>query len=96
MKKTITFSIIAFCLGNSLAGAQKTQDFYIPTDLPPPPSAEKIVPKHPFFSEPTTGNEVYESVEEQQRHIQKLEDRVARLEAEVEALKQGPSSRNLD
>jgi len=58
----------------------KTKIIDIPTDLPPPPSAEKVMPNHPFFSEPTTGNEVMEYVVELQERIEKLEKRVSQLE----------------
>lgn len=85
MRKTIAFIIAVCCGGASLA---TTKDIYIQTDRPPPPSAEEMVPQHPFFSEPTPANEVFESVEAQQHQIQKLEERVKRLEAEIAGLKQ--------
>jgi hypothetical protein len=81
----MTFLMMALCCGG--ASFAQTQDLYIQSDRLPPASAEKVVPLHPFFSEPTTGNEVFESVVEQQHQIEKLEERVTRLEAEVGALK---------
>lgn len=52
----------------------KTMEMYIQTDLPPPPSAEEVMPEHPFFAAPSTGNELLGKVEE-------LEERVSKLEA---------------
>ena len=89
MTKTALFATMILWGGLSLAKAEdKTEDIFIPTDNEPPASAEELVPKHPFFAEPTSGNEVFESVEEQRLHIQKLDERVTRLEADVKALKQ--------
>lgn len=90
MSKTIAFIIAVCCGGASLA---TTKDLYIQTDMLPPPSAEEIVPKQPFFSDPPA-NEVFESVEAQQHQIQKLEERVKRLEAEVAGLKQPATDTN--
>ena len=58
----------------------KTKIINIPTDVPPPSSAEKVMPNHPFFSEPTTGNEVMEYVIELQERVEKLEKSVSQLE----------------
>lgn len=87
MSKMIALMVVVCCGGASFA-VTETKDLYIQTDRLPPPSAEEVVPQHPFFSEPTPANEVFESVEAQQRQIQKLEERVKRLEAEVAGLKQ--------
>ena len=91
MSKTIAFIIAVCCGGASFA---TTKDFYIQTDMLPPPSAEEIVPQHPFFSESTPANEVFESVVAQQHQIQKLEERVKHLEAEVAGLKQAATDTN--
>lgn len=93
MSKTIALMLAVCCGGASFAVAE-TKDLYIQTDRLPPPSAEEVVPQHPFFSEPTPANEVFESVEAQQRQIQKLEERVKRLEAEVAGLKQPATDAN--
>lgn len=93
MSKTIAL-MVAVCCGGASFAATETKDLYIQTDRPPPPSAEEITPQHPFFSEPTPANEVFESVEAQQRQIQKLEERVKRLEAEVAALKKPATDTN--
>lgn len=85
MGKT-TLLMVALCCGG--ASFATTKDLYIQTDMPPPPSAEEIMPQHPFFSEPTPANEVFESVEAQQHQIEKLDERIKHLEAEVAALKQ--------
>lgn len=58
--------------------AQKVEDgkefIYIPSDQPPPPAeAEKVAPKAPFFNEPTTGNEVFEYLQELKKRVDKLE-----------------------
>ncbi|MBS0272716.1 MAG: hypothetical protein JSR85_08775 [Proteobacteria bacterium] len=71
--------------GVAQTSAPKTETMDIQTDLPPPASAEEVVPKHPFFSEPTTGNEVFEEVEE-------LKDRVKKLEEKVEGGKMAEKS----
>lgn len=81
----MTLLMMALCCGE--ASFAQTQDLYIQTDKLPPASAEEVVPMHPFFSEPTTGNEVFESVVEQQHQIEKLEERIKRLEADIAALK---------
>ncbi len=57
----------------------KTETMYIETDQLPPASAEEVVPKHPFFSEPTTGNEVMEKVMELEERIEELEKQVSQL-----------------
>jgi hypothetical protein len=57
----------------------KTITIDIPTDLPPPASAEEVLPTHPFFSE-STGNEVMEKVQELEARIEKLEKSVSQLE----------------
>ncbi|MBY0271817.1 MAG: hypothetical protein K2X02_00160 [Alphaproteobacteria bacterium] len=93
MNKTIAF-IIAVCCGGASFATTETKDLYIQTDKPPPPSAEEITPQHPFFAEPTPANEVFESVEAQQNQIQKLEERVKRLEVEVAGLKQPAAGTN--
>lgn len=59
----------------------KAEDIYIATDLPAPSSAEEVVPMHPFFTEPSTGNEVFEEVEALKRRVEKLEEQVKKLEA---------------
>lgn len=51
-----------------------TEIIDIQTDSLPPASAEEIVPRHPFFSEPTTGNEVFEEVEELKERVRTLEE----------------------
>ena len=84
-----TLLMMALCCGG--ASFATTEDLYIQSDRLPPASAEKVVPMHPFFSEPTTGNEVFESVVEQQHQIEKLEERIKRLEADVTALKHTPA-----
>ena len=86
--------LVGVCCGGASFAATETKDLYIQTDMLPPPSAEEVVPKHPFFSEPTPANEVFESVEAQQQQIQKLEERVKRLEAEVAGLKQPSAGTN--
>ncbi|MBX9786936.1 MAG: hypothetical protein K2Y08_06330 [Alphaproteobacteria bacterium] len=90
MSKTIALMIAVCCGGASFA---TTKDLYIQTDRLPPASAEEVVPQHPFFSDPPA-NEVFESVEAQQHQIQKLEERVKRLEAEVASLKQPSANTN--
>ncbi len=90
MSKTIAFIIAVCCGGASFA---TTKDLYIQTDRLPPASAEEIAPQHPFFSDPPA-NEVFESVEAQQHQIQKLEERVKRLEVEVAALKRPATNAN--
>ncbi len=50
-----------------------TEIISIPSDALPPPSAEEVVPKTPFFTEPTTGNEVFEAVQELKSRVDKLE-----------------------
>ncbi len=90
MSKTIAFIIAVCCGGASLA---TTKDLYIQTDRLPPPSAEEIVPQHPFFSGPPA-NEVFENVVAQQHQIQKLEERVKHLEVEVAGLKQPTTDTN--
>lgn len=67
----------AFLMPLSLQ-AQKVEDgkeyLYFPSDQPPSPAeAEKVAPKAPFFSEPTTGNEVFEYVQELKHRLDKLE-----------------------
>lgn len=59
----------------------KTITIDIATDLPPPASAEKVVPTHPFFSE-STANELMEKVQE-------LEERVGKLEKTMAASQKG-------
>lgn len=61
-------------IGNGQAKA-KTETILIPSDQMPPPSAEAVVPTHPFFSE-STGNEVME-------HLLELEERVKNLESRI-------------
>ena len=56
-------------------GQDKTVTVNIPSDLPPPASAEKVVPTHPFFSE-STANELMEKVQELEERIKKLEKAV--------------------
>lgn len=58
----------------------KTKEMYIQTDLSPPPSAEEIVPKHPFFAEPTPANEVMDKVVELEERLNKLEEGIKKLE----------------
>lgn len=58
----------------------RTETIEIPTDMLPPPSAEEVVPKHPFFSETTTGKEVFEYVLELEERVKVLEDKVRLLE----------------
>lgn len=50
----------------------KTITVDIASDLPPPASAEQVVPTHPFFSE-SVANELMEKVQELQERIEKLE-----------------------
>ncbi len=50
-----------------------TLEMSIPTDLPPPASAEDIMPTHPFFAAPSSANEVLDRVEELEERVQKLE-----------------------
>ena len=57
----------------------KTVIIDIPSDLPPSPADEAIVPHHPFFDE-TTGYDVFQKVEEMEERIKKLEDKVTALE----------------
>ncbi|MBA3813475.1 MAG: hypothetical protein H0X26_03135 [Alphaproteobacteria bacterium] len=80
------FTALLVCLENGRAEdapkgakADKTTIINIPSDLPTPPSAEKIVPSHPFFSE-STGNEVMEKVLELEERIDKLEKKVSQIE----------------
>ncbi|MBY0293648.1 MAG: hypothetical protein K2W92_10235 [Alphaproteobacteria bacterium] len=63
----------------------KTVIIDIPSDLPPSLSDEAIVPLHPFFDE-TTGNEVFEEVEELKARVDKLQARVEKLENKTPAL----------
>lgn len=55
------------------SAGDKTVIIEIPADLPPPPSAEEVVPTHPFFAAPSTGNEVMEKIQELEDRIEKLE-----------------------
>lgn len=57
----------------------KTVVIDIPSDLPAPPSAEEVVPLHPFFNSPSTGSEAME-------YIRDLEERLSILEKRVQAL----------
>ncbi len=59
----------------------KTVTIEIPSDRLPPPSAEKEVPLHPFFSE-STGNEAMEKIQELNDRVSKLEDLVRELKEE--------------
>ena len=61
------------------AESPKTVIIDIPSDLPPSPSAEAIVPHH-LFSDETTGYDVFQTVEELEARIKKLEDKVTALE----------------
>ncbi len=87
MKKILfLFAALLMCLENGKAEdvtkggrADKATIINIPSDLSTPPSAEKVVPSHPFFSE-STGNEVMETVLELEERIGKLEKSVAELE----------------
>lgn len=69
--------------GIAQSNTPKTETMDIQTDLPPPASAEEVVPKHPFFSEPTTGNEVFEEVEALREEVNELKKRVQKLEAKA-------------
>jgi len=51
----------------------KTKMLEFETDLPPSPSAEEVVPLHPFFAAPSTGAELMGKVQE-------LEDRLIKLQ----------------
>jgi hypothetical protein len=55
----------------------KTDTIYIPTDLPLPPSAEKVAPTHPFFAAPSTGYEANDEFEELKDRVDKLEKHLA-------------------
>ncbi|MBL8675956.1 MAG: hypothetical protein JNJ47_00785 [Alphaproteobacteria bacterium] len=93
MRKMIALLVTVCCGGDSSATTEE-KNLYIQTDKLPPPSAEEVVPQHPFFSEPTPANEVFESVEAQQKQIQKLEERVKRLEVEVGGLREPSADTN--
>lgn len=93
MKRTIFFLGISLLFLGS-AGAQDqpksppgTETILIPSDMLPPPSAEKVVPKTPFFTEPSTGNEVLEYVEALRHRVDALEITVENLKSEVEKFK---------
>jgi hypothetical protein len=59
--------------------ANKTVIIDIPSDMPVPPSAEKVLPTHPFFNE-SPANEVMETIQELEDRIEKLDKRVSLLE----------------
>lgn len=78
MKKLAILSLSgAFLFSPLVSEAQEASDgkeiIFIPSDQLPPPSAEEVVPKTPFFTESTTGNEVFEAVEDLRRRVEKLE-----------------------
>ena len=91
MIRPASFFLGALLLLNTMAAqaaveAQKAQTespktviIDIPSDLPPSPADEAIVPHHPFFDE-TTGYDVFQKVEEMEERIKKLEDKVTALE----------------
>ena len=65
----------------------KTVIIDIPSDLPPSPSAEAIVPHH-LFSDETPGYDAFQTGEEQEASIKKLEERIQKLEERTTALEQ--------
>lgn len=87
MKYTLLFvTIVSISPGINLAFAapeqkEKTITVDIATDLPPPASAEQVMPTHPFFSE-SAATELME-------RIQDLEERVQKLEKAVEGAGKG-------
>ena len=82
----LILSILLLSLGNGMAKeasksntSDKTVIINIPSDLPPPPSAEKVLPTHPFFAE-TPANEIMEKIQELEERIEHLEKSVSQLE----------------
>lgn len=78
----LVLSLLLLSLGNGMAenasktdAGQKTITIDIPSDLPPPPLAEKADPAHPFFSE-SPGTEVMEKIQELEERVEKLEKKV--------------------
>ena len=64
--------------GMAQATTPKTQTMDIQTDMLPPPSAEEVMPTHPFFAGPTSPEEeLLEMVEELKDRVKKLEDNAA-------------------
>ena len=63
-----------------------TETIYIPTDNPPPASADDY--SHPFFAAPSTGNEVMEEMEAHKGEFEKLKEEVNTLKQEVKMLKE--------
>ena len=61
------------------SSANKTVIIDIPADAPVPPSAEKVLPTHPFFSE-SPATEVMEKIQELEDRIDKLDKKVSQLE----------------
>jgi hypothetical protein len=71
---------LLFTIANGMAeqvskegASDKTIVIDIPSDLPVPPSAEKVAPIHPFFAAPSPGSEVMEKLQELEERIEKLE-----------------------
>ena len=64
----------------------KTETIYIPTDNPPPASAEDL--SQPFFAAPSTGNEAMEEIEAHKGELKKLHQEVKELQEDVKMLKQ--------
>ncbi len=78
----LVLSLLLLSLGNGMAeniskgdAGQKTITIDIPSDLPPPPFAEKVDPAHPFFSE-SPGTEVMEKIQDLEERVEKLEKKV--------------------
>lgn len=89
MKSFALFLLLSILLGigDGIAANESTNNagdktviIDIPTDLPPPASAEEAMPNHPFFAAPSTANEAMEKVQELEERIEKLEKTVSSLE----------------